>query len=144
MSENRKIPALAKSDANCCSVGRCWKFSIFPARALFRHRFSHCLGLPEKQTGIDFLSPRVFLGVPHWEESRVFHEVWGVCVYAFNYFPAAEVLFPIITRAFFDVEIITHTRTLTHRHRHLHTCVILWVIFKLFYFFFFWKNGRFG
>lgn len=32
-----------------------------------------------------------------------------MCVYAFNYFPAAEVLFPIITRAFFDVEIITHT-----------------------------------
>lgn len=31
-----------------------------------------------------------------------------MCVYAFNYFPAAEVLFPIITRAFFDE--ITHTR----------------------------------
>lgn len=64
-----------------------------------------------------------------------------MCVYAFNYFPATEVLFPIITRAFFDVEIITHS--LTHRHRHLHTCVILWVIFKLLLYFF-WKNGRFG
>lgn len=59
-------------------------FNFPRSRALFRHRFSHCLGLPEKQTGIDFLSPRVFLGVPHWEEPnwvlRVFHEVWGVCV----------------------------------------------------------------
>lgn len=65
-------------------------------------------------------------------------------MYAFNYFPAAEVLFPIITRAFFDVEIDTHTGTHTYRHTftlagwyNQHTHVILWVIFKLFFFCYF-------
>lgn len=85
--------------------------------------------------------PHGFFSACRTGRSRGFSTRFGVCVYAFNYFPAAEVLFPIITRAFFDVEIITHS--LTHRHRHLHTCVILWVIFKLLLYFF-WKNGRFG
>lgn len=69
--------------------------------------------MPEKQTGIDFLSPRVF---PHdWEGRGVFHAA-EVNVCAFNYFPVAEVLFPIITRAFSDVESITHSHKITYAH----------------------------
>lgn len=106
------------------------------------------LCLPEKQTGIDFLSPRVFRrALLGGAQGAGLAEV--VCVYAFNYFPAAEVLFPIITRAFFDVEINTHTDTHTYRYTlsHLlvgwynqHTHVILWVIFKLFFWLLFGKT----
>lgn len=86
----------------------------------------------------------VFHGAPHWEEPRAEGVGFStrLCVYAFNYFPAAEVLFPIITRAFFDVEIITHTHARTHRHRYFRTFVILWVIFKLYLTFFFLEKRK--
>lgn len=97
----------------------------FPRARSFPPIFPLCL--PEKQTGIDFLSPRVFRrALLGGAQGAGLAEV--VCVYAFNYFPAAEVLFPIITRAFFDVEINTHTQTLTRTDTHFHTCWLVGTI----------------
>lgn len=108
--------ALNQMQIELVGAGALLEIFNFPrARSLARfRRFSHCVCRKNKLELI--FCPHGFFAAHCWEERKEqgFSEV--VCVYAFNYFPAAEVLFPIITRAFFDVEINTHTRTLTLSH----------------------------
>lgn len=116
MSENRKISALNQMQIERLRVVRCWKFSIFLLPCL-----AFCCAPPPAIYPVSGCRKNKLelIFCPH----GLFRRGWGfstppnVNVCAFNYFPAAEVLFPIITRAFSDVEIMTHSLA----HAQIHT-----------------------
>lgn len=128
----------AKSDANwALASGSLLEIFNFPRLALPLPAIFPCLAAAGKTNWNWFSVPTGFSA----PGGRVFRAEVNVC--AFNYFPAAEVLFfTIITRAFFRRWTLSHTDLHSQIHTQI-TQTLLWVIFKLF-FFFLWKNERFG